>query len=126
MFGATNIVKNSDKEKWVYSGYRIGFDGAGSCTFGNEFARKVAVFGVGYSSSSHLDNRKNNFLVLSEGPTYGIDGSLVQQRNNLLLILIKQTQNLASFCIIMVIIVICLLMEEKSLSLKLITKILAF
>ena len=29
VFGATNIVKTSDKEKWVYSGYGIVFDGAG-------------------------------------------------------------------------------------------------
>ena len=27
LFGATSIVKNSDKEKWVYSCYRITFDG---------------------------------------------------------------------------------------------------
>ena len=30
MFVATNIVKNSGKGKWVYSSYRITFDGAGS------------------------------------------------------------------------------------------------
>ena len=27
LFGATNVVKNIDKEKWVYSGYEIAFDG---------------------------------------------------------------------------------------------------
>ena len=26
LFRATNIVKNSDKNKWVYSGYGIAFD----------------------------------------------------------------------------------------------------
>ena len=30
LFGATNIVKNSDKEKYVYSGYGITFGSAGS------------------------------------------------------------------------------------------------
>ena len=29
LFGATNIVKNSDKKKHVYSGYRIKFDSTG-------------------------------------------------------------------------------------------------
>ena len=29
LFRATNIVKNSDKEKYVYSGYAITFDSAG-------------------------------------------------------------------------------------------------
>ena len=30
LFGATNIVKNSDKEKYVYRGYGITFDSADS------------------------------------------------------------------------------------------------
>ena len=29
LFGATSVVKNSDKEKYVYSGYGITFDSAG-------------------------------------------------------------------------------------------------
>ena len=29
LFGATSVVKNSDKEKYMYSGYRITFDSAG-------------------------------------------------------------------------------------------------
>ena len=24
LFGVTNVLKNNDKEKWVYSGYEIG------------------------------------------------------------------------------------------------------
>ena len=39
----TNIVKYS--EKWVYSGYGIAFDQAGSCNFGNDFAKNV-TFGI--------------------------------------------------------------------------------
>ena len=30
LFDATNIVKNSDKENWMYSGYGIAFNEAGS------------------------------------------------------------------------------------------------
>ena len=26
LFGATNVIKNSAKDKWVYSGYGIAFD----------------------------------------------------------------------------------------------------
>ena len=40
-----------------------------------EFARNVVIFGVDNSSSSHADNHINNFLVLDEGPTLGINGS---------------------------------------------------
>ena len=75
LFGATNIIKNSDKEKWVYSGYGIAFDGAGSWNFGNDFTRNVKIFGVENSSPSHDGNQKDNSLVLGEGPTYDINGT---------------------------------------------------
>ena len=42
----TNIVKNSGKAKWVYSGYVIASDRAVMWSFGNGFARNVLVFGV--------------------------------------------------------------------------------
>ena len=44
---ATNRVKNSDKEeKYVYSGYGITSDSAGSWSFDNVFARYVIMFGA--------------------------------------------------------------------------------
>ena len=48
---------------------------AGSWDFGNDFAENIVFFCVDNSSSSHTDNRKDKFLVLGEGLTYGIDGS---------------------------------------------------
>lgn len=36
----------------------LAFDGEGSLTFGNDFARDVVIFGVNNTSSSHTDNRK--------------------------------------------------------------------
>ena len=53
MFGATNIVKNSNKEMNVYSGYGIAFDGIGEWSY---YAWNVIIFGVDNSSSSHADN----------------------------------------------------------------------
>ena len=50
LFGATNIVKNIDKEKYVYSGYVITFDSAGLCNFDNDFTRNVIIFGDDNSS----------------------------------------------------------------------------
>ena len=61
LFGATNKVKHSGKERYVYSGYEIGFDGKGEWDFGNDFAQNVVTFGVGNSSSSHINNYKNDF-----------------------------------------------------------------
>ena len=75
LFRATNIVKNSDKEKYVYSGYGITFVSVGSWSFDIDFARNVIIVGVDNSSSSHSDNSKNNFLILGEGPTYDINKS---------------------------------------------------
>ena len=75
LFEATNIIKNSDKERYVYSGYRITFDGAGSWRFDNKFDRNVIIFRVDNLLSSHSDNRKNIFLILGEGANYGINGN---------------------------------------------------
>ena len=46
LFGATNVVINSDKENYIYNGYGITFDSAGSWSFDNDFARDVIIFGV--------------------------------------------------------------------------------
>ena len=75
LFRATGIVKNNNKQKYVSSGYRIKFDSAGSCSFDNDTAKTFVIFSVVNSSSFHADNRKNNSLVLGEGPTFGINGN---------------------------------------------------
>ena len=75
LLGATNVVKNSDKENYVYSGYGIIFLSAGKCSFDNDIARNVIVFRIDNSSSSHADNRENNFFELGEGPAFRINGS---------------------------------------------------
>ena len=82
LFEATNIIKNSDKEKYVYGGYRITFDSAGSWTF--DFARNVIIFGIDNSSLSYSDNHKNIFLIL--GPTCSISGSFGSSEKSLVLI----------------------------------------
>ena len=52
--------------------------------------------------------------------------ALDHQKSSLILILVKQTQNIVWIYIIMVIIVICLLMEKRSLNIKLTIKMLTF
>ena len=51
LFGATNIVENSDKEEYVYSGYGIILDSASFWSFDNDTARNVIIVGVDNSSS---------------------------------------------------------------------------
>ena len=91
LFGAANKVKNSDKEKQVYSGYGITFGSAGSWSFGDNFAENIVIFGVDNSSSTHAENHKNKFLVLGKDPTYIINGSLNQKI--LILIIFQKTKN---------------------------------
>ena len=59
----------------MYSGYGVAFDGKSSWSFNDDFARNVIIFWVGKSSSSHTDNLENEFLILGEGDSFGINGS---------------------------------------------------
>ena len=43
VFVETSMVKSSDKSKYVYSGYGIACDRAGSWSFDNEFGRNVVI-----------------------------------------------------------------------------------
>ena len=95
LFGATNIVKKSDKDKWVFSRFGIAFDRGDSWSFGNGTAKNVIMFDVDISSSSYVDNRKNNILILGKGPTFGINGGFCEPEKKFVLILLKQIQNFA-------------------------------
>ena len=70
----TNLVKNSDKEKYVYDSYGIAFIGKGEWSFGNGFTRNAIILGVDNISSSHAENLKNN-LVFGEENTFGFNRS---------------------------------------------------
>ena len=59
----------------MYSGYGKTFDSADSWSINNDTTRNVIIFGVDNSSLSYAVNRKNNFIVLGEGPTFWINGS---------------------------------------------------
>ena len=118
LFGATSIVKNSNKEKLVYSAYGIAFDGKDEWSFGNGNAKNVIIFGVDVSSSSHADILNNNFLVLGEGDTFGINGSFGAPEKKFSF---NFTKAITKFCLSLHCNVdnsYLLLMEKKSLDLK--------
>ena len=83
------------KENYLYSRYRITFESAGPQSFDNGTARNVTTFGVDNSSSSHSDNRKNNFLILGKGLTFGINGSFGTPEKKIGINLLKQLPNFA-------------------------------
>ena len=112
LFGATNIVENSDKEKYVYRVHGITFDSAGSWSFDNDTTKNVVIFIVDNGSSSHADNCKNSFLVLGDDPTFGINGSVGSAE---IKFSINFSKAIKKFCLSLhYIIVICLLMKKKS------------
>ena len=112
------IVKNSDKEKWVYSCNGITFDGEGSWSSDNDFTRNVIIFGADNSSPSYAANHKNNFFMLCEGTFFGVNGSFSSPEKKVSINFSKANTKFAWVYIIILIIVICLSMEKKYLSLK--------
>ena len=74
MFGPTNIAKNSDKEKYVYSGYGITFASKSSWSFGDS-AKNVVILVLIIVHHLMLTIARINFLVLVEVLMFGINGS---------------------------------------------------
>ena len=62
MFGAVTLVKNSDINKFRYTGYGIGFDRGTNFSFpSGGFGHNVLIFGVDMSGSTHIDNKKETY-----------------------------------------------------------------
>ena len=81
LFGAVKLTKNADFDKYVHSGYGIGFDRHGRFSFpGTGLGRNVIIFGVDMSSSTKIDNRKKDILILGKGPTQGLEHTLSAQK----------------------------------------------
>ena len=57
-FGAVILVKNSDINKFGYTGYGIGFDRDTTFSFpSGGFGHNVLIFGVSMWGSTHIDNK---------------------------------------------------------------------
>ena len=74
------MTKNTDIEKYGYSGYGIGFDRKRSFSFqGGGYGQNVIVFRVDMNSSIHIDNKKNK-LILGIGPTQRLEKTLTAEK----------------------------------------------
>ena len=80
LFGSAKLTKNADIDKYGYSGYSIGFDRETSFSIGNEIGKNVIIFGVDMSSSTKIDNRKKDILILGKGPTQGLEHTLSAEK----------------------------------------------
>ena len=63
LFGTVKLVRNTKKCKLTCNGQGIAFDGEGSWSFDNDYARNVVIFGVDNSSSSHTLTKKQFFNI---------------------------------------------------------------
>ena len=115
LFGAVTLTKNADIDKYKYSGYGTGFDRKGSFSVPDtELRRHVILFGVDMSSSTKIDNRKKDILILGKGPTQGLEHTLSAEK----MYSINFTQKDKKFCIIIEQTVISLLIVKKIINLK--------
>ena len=96
LFGAVTLTKNADIDKYIYSGYGIGFDRHGSFSFpGTRLGKNVIISGVDMSSSTKIDNKKKDILILGEGPTQGLEHTLSAEK----IYSINFTENNRNFCL---------------------------
>ena len=58
LFGSVNVTKNADLDKYMYSGYGIGFDSRSEFSLPDgSIEKNVITFGANMSSSVHIDNK---------------------------------------------------------------------
>ena len=83
LFGAVKLTKNVDIDKYKYFGYDIGFDRRWNVSFtSGGFGSNVITFGVDVSSSTKIDNRKKDALILGDGPAEGLEHALIAKKKN--------------------------------------------
>ena len=82
LFGAVNLTKNTDIDKYRFSGYGIGSDRRETFSFpGGGFGQNVIIFGADMNSSPHIDNKGKAILILGIGPTQGLgENSLTAEK----------------------------------------------
>ena len=70
LFGSIKLTKNADIDKYGYLGYGIEFDRKGSFSHpSGGIGKNIIFFGVDMSSSTKIDHRKKDILILGRGPT---------------------------------------------------------
>ena len=75
LFGAVNLTKNSDPDKYSCFGYGKGFNARRSFSLsaGSGFGKNVTIFGSDMSLSLHIDNKKKDISSLGKDTTNDSD-----------------------------------------------------
>ena len=78
LFGAIKLTKNSDIDKYKYSGHVIGFDSSRNFSHpSGENGKNVIIFGADSSNPVHANNKVNNILVLGKDFIQGINSTAI-------------------------------------------------
>ena len=68
------LTKNTDLDKYKYTGYNIGINSRWEFLFTDGSMGKIVIsFGTGMSLSVHIENKSKDILILGEGPTQRLD-----------------------------------------------------
>ena len=71
------LTKSADPDKYGYSDNGIGFDAPSNYSINGEYGKNAIILSVDNSISVHADNRKQNILVIGEGPIDGLDDTTI-------------------------------------------------
>ena len=75
LFGAVNLTKNTDIDKYNYCGYGIRFDRISGFSFpSGVFGQNVLIFGV------EIRSGYQGIVVLRKGPTQGLEHTLTAEK----------------------------------------------
>ena len=90
------MTKNAVTNKSKYSGCGIGFDIHGSFLFPvTGLGRNVRIFGVDMSSSTKIDDRRKDILILGKGPMQAFEHTLSAEK----MYSINFRENNKTFCL---------------------------
>ena len=74
LLGGDKLAKSDDWDKYIFSGYGIGFDSHSEISLlDGSVGKNVIIFGVDMSSSVHIDNKKKDTLIVGIGPKQRLD-----------------------------------------------------
>ena len=97
LFGAVKLNKNTDTDKYKYSGYDIGFDSQSEFSLPDaSIGKNVIIFGADMSSSVFTYNRKKDILTHVEGLAQEIDDATLTAEAKYS---INFTQSNKNFCL---------------------------
>ena len=68
----------TDTDKYIYSGYGLGFDSTIQFTHPQGgMATNIIIFGVDLSNSAHATNKTQNILILDHGLTQKVNNTTI-------------------------------------------------